>query len=90
MADGYHRVELDHCLDIDEVARRMMMYASEGQMIDFKPDKAKDTDGQVDEEGARYSPHSWKGKVKLPRTVSGRSNRKEVTIGITDYEYFDI
>ena len=57
-------------------------------MIDFKPNKAKETNGKVDAEGAHYSPHDWKGKVKLPRTASGRGRSKEVVIGITDYEYF--
>ena len=56
MTTGYHRVELDLCLDIDEVAE-CMMYASDGLMIDFEPDKAKETDGKVDEVGTHYSPH---------------------------------
>ena len=85
MATGYYRIELGHCLDIDEVAR-CMMAASGGQMIDFKPEEDKKTNGKVDKEGTHYSRHNWKGKVKMPRTASGRGRSKEIVIGITDYE----
>ena len=77
MATGYHRIELDHCLDIDEVAKRMVD-ASEGKMIDMKPNKAKETD----------CAHDWKGMVRLPHTAPDRGRSKEDIIGITDYEYF--
>ena len=87
MAGGYSRIELDHCLDIDEVAK-LMKSASKGLMVDFKPAEPKATNGKVDAEGAHYSSYNWEGTVKMPRTASGCGRKKKVIIGITDYEYF--
>ena len=77
-------MELDACLDIDEVAP-LMVAASRGRMREFVENSAKRTDGEEDLDGMRYSHHNWKGRV-LPSTGSGLG--RHVTIGITDYEFF--
>ena len=43
---------------------------------------------EVDEVGMHYSPHDWKGMVRLPHTAPDSGRSKEDIIGITDYEYF--
>ena len=80
MANGYYRIELDYCLDIDEVAE-LMIAVSGGWMNSFQP---KETDGRVG--SAHYSAHHWIGEVKMSGTGSGPGS--QVLIGITDYEYF--
>ena len=88
MATGYYRIELDYCLDIDEVAE-LMIAASGGWMNSFQPNE---TDGRVG--SAHYSAHNWIGKVVRPCTVCGLEPStasglgSKVVIGITDYEYF--
>ena len=66
MAPGYYRIELNRNLGIDDVAACI---AQTNLMIDFEADKAKETDGKVDVEGAHYSLHDWTGKVKLDHTA---------------------
>ena len=89
MATGYYRIELDYCLDIDEVAE-LMIAASGGWMNSFQP---TETDGRV--RGVHYSTHNWIGEVMMPCTVCGLGPRtasgpgSKVVIGITDYEYFN-
>ena len=84
MPADYYRVELAHCLAIDEVALRMMIM-SNGRMQEFEPKAPKMTDGVVDEEGRHYSAADWEGRI---RSGTGSGPGKKITIGITDYEYF--
>ena len=79
MATDYYRIELDYCLDIDEVAELMIINASGGWMNSFQPRKSRVGTKQ-------YSPHNWKGQVMMPGTAPGPGS--QVLIGITDYEYF--
>ena len=76
MATSYARIELDYCLDMDEVAE-LMIEVSEGC--------ATRACRQVKMPG-HYSAHDWMFEVKMPGTASGLG--EQVTIGITDYEYF--
>ena len=74
MANGYYRIELDYCLDIDEVAE-LMIAASGGWMNSFQPRASRLGTKQ-------YSAHNWIGEVM---TASGPGS--QVVICITDYEY---
>ena len=76
MATSYYRIELNYCLDMDEVAKKMIE-VSEGCVI-----KAC---RQVKMPG-HYSAHDWMFLVKKPGTASGPGS--QVLIGITDYENF--
>ena len=78
MATDYYRIELDYCLDIDEVAE-LMIDASGGWMNSFQPRKSRVGTKQ-------YSTHNWKGQVMMPGTAPGPGS--QVLIGITDY-YFN-
>ena len=86
MATGYYRIELDYCLDIDEVAE-LMIAASGGWTNSFQPRASRLGTKQ-------YSAHNWIGEVMMPGTASGPGPGtasglgSQVVIGITDYEYF--
>ena len=79
MATDYYRIELDYCLDIDEVAELMIINASGGWMNSFQPRKSRVGTKQ-------HSTHNWKGQVMMPGTAPGPGS--QVLIGITDYEFF--
>ena len=82
---GYARVELDYPLDVNEVCK-LMKEKSMPLLNDMQPNDEKQTDGKVDPEGKHYSSHNYKGRVKMPGTSRGKG--REITMGITDYEYF--
>ena len=81
---GYARLELHYPLDVEEVCQLV----KESSMLfnGMEPESEKTTDGKVDPEGKHYSSYNYKGKVKLPGAARGKA--KDVTMGITDYEFF--
>ena len=79
MVTGYYRIELDYCLDIDEVAE-LMIAASGGWMNSFRLLPRV--------RGVHYSAHDWIVEVMMPGTASGLGEKVTVTIGITDFESF--
>ena len=82
---GYARVELNYPLEVNEVCE-LIKKSSKPLLDDMEPTDEKETDGKVDPEGKHYSSHNYRGKVKLPGAVRGKA--REITMGITDYEYF--
>ena len=74
----FARIELDYCLDIDEVAE-LIVAASEGQMNSFR---------LLPKDSGHYSAHDWIVEVMMPGTASGLGEKVTVTIGITDFESF--
>ena len=80
MATDYYRIELDYCLDMDEVAE-LMIDASGGWMNSFQPRALRSR-----LRTPQYSTRNWRGRVMMPGTGSGLG--EQVTIGIRDYEYF--
>ena len=81
---GYARLELHYPLDVEEVCQLV----KESSMLfnGMEPESEKTTDGKVDPKGKHYSSYNYKGKVKLPGVFRGKA--KDVTMGITDYEFF--
>ncbi len=54
-------------------------------MLLFEPEEPKSTDGKVDPIGNHYSRHNWVGMWSQSGTGSGPD--KQVTLGITDFEF---